>query len=199
MSLESHIAIVGGIPGVGKTTVINKALETAKKENFSITTIVYGSVMLEVAEKNYGVKNRDEMRKLPPRIQKEVQRQAAEVIAERAKGKVVIVDTHYAIKIGSGSFLQGLPSWVSDALQPKLLVLIETTAEEIKHRREVDTSRQRDEDPIELLNEHQLVNKVIASAICQKTGALLLVIKNRQGKAAEAGQQLFENLRALKA
>ncbi|MCF2142953.1 MAG: adenylate kinase [Candidatus Heimdallarchaeota archaeon] len=199
MNNESHIAIVGGIPGVGKTTVINEALKIAREENFDVSIIVYGTVMMEIAEKNYGVKHRDDMRKLPPRAQKEIQRQAALEIAERAKGKVVIVDTHFTIKTGAGSFLQGIPSWVSDAFHPKLLVLIETTAEEIKKRRESDISRARDEDSLDLLMEHQLLNKIVAAAIGQKTGALLLVIPNRQGKATEAGRVLFENLKAMKA
>jgi adenylate kinase len=118
-------------------------------------------------------------------------------IAELSVGKTVIVDTHYTIKIGTGSYLQGVPSWVSDSLNPKLLVLIETTAEEVTQRRSKDKSRKRDEDVLELLDEHQNLNRTVASTICQKTGALISIIKNRHGKADEAGKALFKQLKAM--
>jgi adenylate kinase len=199
INLETHgkIAIIGGVPGVGKTTVINHALTIAKKEGFEISILVYGSVMMEIAQSDYNVQNRDEMRKLPPATQKEIQRRAGIRIAERARGKIVIVDTHYAIKTGTGTFLQGIPQWVSDVLNPLLLVIIETHPEEIIKRRNVDKSRIRDEDSSDVLFEHQLINKTIASVICQKTGALLAIIKNRQGDAQVAGKELFDYLKAL--
>jgi len=197
MSTDGNIAIVGGIPGVGKTTVINKALAHAEKESFEITILVYGSIMMEIAKEQFNVDHRDKLRKLSPSEQKTIQQLAGERIAELAVGKTVIVDTHYAIKIGSGSYLQGVPSWVSDSLNPKLLVLIETTAEEVLRRRTLDGSRLRDEETVELLNEHQNLNRVIASTICQKTGALIAIIKNCKSKADEAGRTLFNHLKSL--
>ncbi|MGC9779256.1 MAG: adenylate kinase [Candidatus Heimdallarchaeota archaeon] len=198
MENEGSIAIVGGVPGVGKTTVINKALEFASKNDFEILIIVYGSVMMEIAKEEFNVQHRDELRKLPTNTQKEIQRRAAFRIGKRARGKVVIVDTHYTIKTASGTFLQGIPQWVSDGLNPKLLVLIETDPQEIFQRRAYDQSRTRDQDTVNVLFEHQLINKTVASTICQKTGALLSVIKNRQGKSDEAGKELFLHLKALK-
>ena len=198
MENEGSIAIVGGVPGVGKTTVINKALEYASKNDFEISIIVYGSVMMEIAKEEFNVQHRDELRKLPANTQKEIQKRAAFRIGERARGKVVIVDTHYTIKTGSGTFLQGIPQWVSDGLNPKLLVLIETDPQEIFQRRANDQSRTRDQDAVDVLFEHQLINKTVASTICQKTGALLSVIKNHQGKSEEAGKELFEHLKSIK-
>ncbi len=198
MDNEGNIAIIGGVPGVGKTTVINEALELAKKENFEITTIVYGSVMMEIAKEDFNVDHRDQLRNLPAESQKEIQRRAAFRIGERARGKVVLVDTHYTIKTGEGTFLQGIPQWVSDSLNPKLLVIIETYPKEIIQRREGDSSRKRDDDTADVLFEHQLINKTVASTICQKTGALLSVIKNGHGKAAEAGKDLLLHLMALR-
>ena len=197
MSSEGKIAIVGGIPGVGKTTVINKALKYAEAESFEITTLVYGTIMMDVAKEKFNVNHRDNLRNLPAKDQRTIQRMAGERIAELAIGKTVIVDTHYTIKIGTGSYLQGVPSWVSDSLNPKLLVLIETTAEEVTKRRSSDKSRKRDNEVLELLDEHQNLNRTVASTICQKTGALISIIKNRQGKADEAGKALFEQLKAM--
>ncbi|HUU77248.1 MAG TPA: adenylate kinase [candidate division Zixibacteria bacterium] len=194
---ESKIAIVGGIPGVGKTTVINIALESAKKEGVEINTIVYGSEMMQIAKKDYNVQSRDDLRKLPPAEQKEIQRLAAISIAKKSAGKVTIVDTHYSIKTGSGTYLQGIPSWVSDGLNPRLLILIETIPENISLRRNTDPSRERDEEDIDRVKVHQELNRTIAATICQKSGALLGIIQNKQGIAEEAGKILFEYLKTL--
>ncbi|NIR14515.1 AAA family ATPase, partial [Candidatus Bathyarchaeota archaeon] len=64
------------------------------------------------------VKDRDELRKLPTAIQREVQRKAGEVIAEKAKKGRAIVDTHTLIQTKNG-FLIGLPEWVVTAINPK--------------------------------------------------------------------------------
>ncbi|MBN1328793.1 MAG: adenylate kinase [Candidatus Heimdallarchaeota archaeon] len=195
---QSNITIVGGVPGVGKTTVINYALEYAKQENFDVNIFVYGSIMMEIAKEEHNINHRDELRKLAPNIQKEIQRRAAKQITEQAINKVTLVDTHYTIKTGSSTFLQGIPSWVSDEFQPKLLVIIETNPQEIVERRSTDNSRIRDEETFDVLFEHQLINKTVASTICQKSGALLAVIKNREGQAEKAGKELFELLKNLK-
>ncbi|NHJ04675.1 MAG: adenylate kinase [Candidatus Heimdallarchaeota archaeon] len=195
--LESKIAIVGGIPGVGKTTVINIALELAKEEGVEINTIVYGSEMMQIAEKDYNVQSRDDLRKLPPADQKEIQRLAAISITEKSAGRRTIVDTHYSIKTGAGTYLQGIPSWVSEGLNPRLLILIETIPENISLRRNTDPSRIRDEEDIDRVKVHQELNRTIAATICQKSGALLGIIQNKQGMAEEAGKILFEYLKTL--
>lgn len=195
--LENKIAIVGGVPGVGKTTVINIALDIAEKEGLEINTLIYGTEMIEIAKKNYQITSRDELRKLPPADQREIQRLAAKEIARKASGVITLVDTHYSIKTGSGTFLQGIPSWVSDELNPKLLVLVETIPEDISKRRGIDQSRVRDEEDINELKVHQEINRTIASTICQKSGALLAIIQNKQGESKKAGQALFNYLKVL--
>lgn len=197
MENQGKIVIVGGVPGVGKTTVINHALYFAKAEGLEVVILVYGSVMMEIAKRDYNVQDRDELRNLSPEIQKEIQKRAAMRIAERARGKIAIVDTHYTIKTSAGSFLQGIPQWVSDELNPSLLVIIETDPDEIIQRRSVDESRHRDLDTTSVLFEHQLINKTVASSICQKTGALLAVIKNKQGVATDAGKELLFHMKSL--
>ncbi|MHA1462775.1 MAG: adenylate kinase [Candidatus Heimdallarchaeota archaeon] len=194
---ESKIVIVGGVPGVGKTTVINKVQELAKAEKMKITIIVFGSVMMEIASELFNFHDRDNLRKLPSEKQKIIQKEAAVRIAKRSWGKLTIVDTHYTIKTRTGKYLQGIPSWVSNALKPKLLVLIETNPVNISKRRSVDDSRLRDEENLDLLKEHQEINRTSAATICQKTGALLAIIKNKQDLADEAGEKLLIYLKSI--
>ena len=72
-----------------------------------------------------------------------------------------------------------------------------TYPEDIAKRRDVDDSRIRDEENIELLKEHQEINRTSATTICQKTGALLAIIKNKQGKSDEAGEMLLTYLKSV--
>ncbi len=197
MGNEGKIVIVGGVPGVGKTTVINNALEHTKAEGMKITTIIFGTVMMEIASELFNVQDRDNLRKLPENKQKLIQKEAGLRIAERSWGRMSIVDTHFTIKTKTGVYLQGIPSWVSNALKPKLLVLIETNPEDISKRRSYDDSRLRDKENIYHLKEHQEVNRTSAITICQKTGALLVIIKNKQGHADKAGENLFKYLKSL--
>lgn len=194
---ESKIVIVGGVPGVGKTTVINKVQELAKAEKMKISIIVFGSVMMEIASELFNFHDRDNLRKLPSEKQKIIQKEAAIRIKERSWGKLTIIDTHYTIKTRTGKYLQGIPSWVSNALKPKLLVIVETNPDDISKRRSIDDSRLRDEEDLDLVKEHQEINRTSAATICQKTGALLAIIKNKQGLADEAGEKLLIYLKSI--
>ena len=164
------IVIVAGIPGAGKTTVMNEVLK----------------------EKNYKVINhRDELRKLPFELQREMQIEAAKNIA---KHEDVIVDTHCTIKTPFG-YLPGLPYDVLNILKPKRIILIEALPEEIMARREKDAAiRMRDEESIQSMEEHQLMNRIAGMGYAILTGATLKIIKNKQGKLKEAAKEMIRAL-----
>ncbi len=147
--------IVTGIPGVGKTTVMDAAAEKAGRP-----VIQYGSVMFEVASEQGLVSHRDEMRSLEPAVQREVQQAAAAKMA--AMGDIV-VDTHCTIKTPRG-YLPGLPAWVLDALKPDTVVLVEADDDEIAARRAGDATRNRDADSIDAIAQHQEQNRRFAAA-----------------------------------
>lgn len=174
--------IVTGIPGVGKTTV----METAAKSR-SLPIVVFGTEMFKVAAEKGLVAHRDEMRKLPPATQKVVQRAAAAVIASMGD---VIVDTHCSIKTPSG-YLPGLPAWVLEALQPSTIVLVEAGDAEIAARRAKDATRKRDEDSVEAIAQHQDINRRFAAAYATLTGATVHTVYNHDGQLEAAIQQLL--------
>ena len=91
--VENRKVVVVGIPGVGKTTVINSAVDLVKeKYGEEVLVLNFGTEMFEVAFKAGQVKDRDEMRKMPTSLQRKNQKLAGESIAKKAKKARVIVD-----------------------------------------------------------------------------------------------------------
>jgi len=174
--------IVTGIPGVGKTTV----MEAAAKAR-SLPIAVFGSVMFEVAQAEGLAKSRDDMRKLAPDVQKSIQRDAAIRIA--AMGNV-IVDTHCTVKTPKG-YLPGLPAWVLAELKPSTIVLVEAADADILKRRQNDASRKRDEDSLAAIAEHQETNRRFAAAYATLTGATVCTVRNNDGQVEQAMKDIL--------
>lgn len=182
------VVVVAGIPGSGSTTVLTKALE-----HLDYLHINYGDVMLEIAEKEGLVDDRDSIRKLSPEVQKEIQRKAAKNIKERSEQDNIIVDTHCTIKTPKG-FLPGLPKWVLDELQPDMFVLLEANGDEILMRRINDTTRIRDLEKLSDIKLHQEMNRAVSMAYAALTGATVKIIKNHDNKLDESVGEMIKTL-----
>lgn len=169
--------IAMGLPGAGKTTVL-KGLKTDYR------IVNYGDLMLEVEKEKFGVKDRDDMRRLPIEKQKEAQHFVFERLS-KMEGKVIL-DTHCSISTPKG-FFPGVPFDYLKMLKVDALVLITADVEEVVQRRAADPSRKRDVDDIAL---HDQINKAYLAAYSAFTGAPAVVIVNRQNKLEEAVAQL---------
>ena len=174
------VIVVTGIPGVGKTTVMKKAAEGLK-----IDFVTFGTVMADIAIEKGLVENRDEMRKLTLKQQKDLQIKSAEKIARM---KNVIVDTHCTIKTPKG-YMPGLPEWVIKKLMPTAIVVVEADPKEIYNRRANDPTRNRDPDTIEQINEHQMINRAAAMAYAALSGATVKIVFNHDNAIEEAEKQ----------
>ncbi len=174
--------VVTGVPGVGKTTVMEAAAKAG-----DLKVVVYGSEMFRVAEAEGVVKDRDEMRRLAPAEQKRIQVAAAASIA--AQGDV-IVDTHASIRTPQG-YLPGLPAWVLETLKPDAIVLVEATPEEIAGRRSKDETRQRDVDDPATIARHQELNRAFAASYATLTGAVVALVFNHDGRVEQAVEQVL--------
>ena len=163
------IIVVTGIPGVGKTTVMQKAAE-----GIDIQFVTFGTVMIDIAKELGLVKDRDEMRKLTLDQQKQLQIKTAEKIG---KMKNVILDTHCTVKTPKG-YMPGLPEWVLRKLNPTAIVIVEADPQEIFNRRAKDTTRNRDPDSVEKIAEHQMINRAAAMAYATLTGATVKIVSN---------------------
>ncbi|PTD94296.1 adenylate kinase [archaeon SCG-AAA382B04] len=181
------VAVLTGVPGVGKTTVTEKALENIQKD---YKIVNYGDKMLEVAKKRDLVEDRDQMRKLDPKTQRDIQGQAGEEISEMAENQPVIVDTHSTINTPDG-YLPGLPEWVLRPLNPELIICVEADSEEIIGRRKKDSDiREREIESKEKLEEHQFMNRSATAAYSMISGATVKIIKNHDGGLEEASEEL---------
>ncbi|MFW9809182.1 MAG: adenylate kinase [Candidatus Thorarchaeota archaeon] len=190
MTESRNVVIVTGIPGVGKTTVINTAVEQIKeKRNEEVLILTIGTEMFEIAEKEGHVKDRDELRKLPTSLQREIQRKAGVSIAEKSKAARTIVDTHTLIQTRNG-YLIGLPEWVVNAIKPKTIVLVEADSEKIASRRSGDETRTRDAQAVTDIQVHQEMCRAAAVSVGTITGATVRIIKNREGLVEEAASEL---------
>lgn len=182
------LVVLTGIPGSGSTTVLNKTLE-----NVDYLHINYGDMMIEIAKEKSIVDNRDEMRKLSPDVQKELQLAAAKKIKEKSKTENVIVDTHCTINTPSG-FLPGLPEWILKELKPNQFIIIEANPDEILIRRLSDDTRNRDKEMTKIIALHQEVNRATAMAYATLTGATVKILENHDNELEIIVSKMVETL-----
>jgi len=71
------LGIVTGIPGVGKTTVLNTISSILSGKGSKFLIMNYGDYMLRLPSTLRYVSSRDEMRKLPLELQRNLQLEAA--------------------------------------------------------------------------------------------------------------------------
>jgi len=171
--------IILGIPGVGKTSVLDGLKE--------YTQVNYGTLMFEIASKEYGLKSRDQLRKLDIAKQKAVQKKVAEKLASMGK---VLLDTHCMIRTPSG-YLPGLPYSLLKELRVEALVLITASPKEIMGRRSKDVSaRERD-----LISESEIgfeieISKSYLFSYSVITGAPAKVVPNGDNGLVKAVSEI---------
>jgi len=192
MMVGLRIVIVG-VPGVGKSTVVEKAKEAVPGS----TVQVFGTAMFDEALRLKWVKHRDQMRKLPVAKQKKLQEAAASRIS-RGKGKVVFIDTHLFIRTPEG-FWPGLPLRVIEPMKPTHLLLVVASPKEILARRRNDTTRYRDEITEEEVDEELELARNFLSAASLVSGAPMAFVRNEEGKSEKAAKEIASIVRGARA
>ena len=186
---ESKKVIIVGIPGVGKTTLVSKIVEILKAKQKSISVHSFGTVMLEEAKKN-GIKDRDELRKLPMEKQTNLQKMAAQKIAS-LQDDLVIIDTHAFISTNAG-FYPGLPNSVLQIIKPDNFISVSARPEDIYNRRMKDSTRNRDLVSIESIKKELSVQDAMLSSCSVLSGSPMKTVLNSQGKVDEAAQTVID-------
>ncbi len=189
--------IVTGVPGVGKTTVLDKLVEMASSRGLKLKLVNFGDYMLRVAKEQGLVQHRDELRKLPLQTQLELQKWAAEAIvrdagSELGEGGVLVVDTHSVIKTATG-YWPGLPRHVIEVLRPDSIVVIEADPELIIARRQRDKTRYREDmGGIEELRELMQMARTAAMASAVLAASSVFIVENPEGRPEEAASRILE-------
>jgi adenylate kinase len=184
--------IITGVPGVGKTTVVNEALKKLKEAGVEYQSINFGTFMFEVAKSDSIVADRDQMRTLDRAVQKRLQQRAAQAIGKISGN--VLIDTHASVKTPKG-YLAGLPEWVLREIMPDTIVLVETDDDQILMRRLTDETRSRDKEGSRSIAEHQQFNRSIAAAYAMMTGCTIKIIINPDFLLDRSSSELAEVLR----
>jgi adenylate kinase len=183
-------AVIVGIPGVGKTTVITRAAEMLNEKR-KTTVVVFGTLMFEEAKKR-GLRSRDEMRRMPVEDQKRLQEMAAQRIA-KMRDDIVLIDTHLFINTEEG-YYPGLPMRLLNIMKPTNMIMVAADAGEIAERRKTDQTRQRDIVSAENIQKELDISRVMVASCSILTGAPFAIIMNRDGGVDEAAANIAKML-----
>jgi adenylate kinase len=183
---ENKRAVIVGIPGVGKTTVITHATEMLSQKR-KATVVVFGTIMFEEAKK-MGLKNRDEMRMMPVEDQRRLQEMAAQRITEM-NDDIVLIDTHLFINTEEG-YYPGLPMRLLSIMKPTNMVMVAADATEIAERRKTDQTRQRDIISAENIQKELDISRIMVASCSILTGAPFAIIMNNDGQVGEAAANI---------
>jgi len=179
--------VVVGIPGVGKTTIVSSVKNALEEKGVKTILAEFGKIMLEEANK-LNIKNRDEIRRLSISEQKKLQNLAAEKIS-KIKAEVVIIDTHLFINTQEG-YYPGLPFDLLNNLKPTNLILITANPEEIYHRRQNDSFRNRDIISMDSIKNDIDVSKMLISCCSIVSGAPFKVLANPENSITDCTQKM---------
>ena len=185
-----------GIPGVGKTTILNELQGLAKLNNFSLTVVNFGTVMNGIMRELGKAMHRDDMRQQGIETQKKAQELAASEIVTHSTEGTTIVDTHMFVRTGSGLWA-GLPQNVLQRLSPRLFVLVEADPDQIAVRRRTDTDRRREQAVAEDIRFDLEWSRATAAASAITTGSPVKVIRNDTGRQKQAALELFQTIRSV--
>jgi adenylate kinase len=187
---ESKRAIIVGIPGVGKTTVITRAAEMLNQKR-KTTVVIFGTLMFEEAKK-MGLNNRDEMRRMPVEDQRRLQEIAAQRITEM-KDDIVLIDTHLFINTEEG-YYPGLPMRLLSIMKPTNIIMVAADPGDIAKRRKTDQTRQRDIASTENIQKELDISRVMVASCSILTGAPFAIILNNDGQMGEAAANIAKML-----
>ena len=190
-SRKRVVAIVVGIAGVGKSTVISRAAELLSQKNTKATIIVFGTLMFEESKK-MGLKNRDEMRKLSIEDQHLLQDITAKRIAQMNE-EILIIDTHMFINTTEG-YYPGIPSRLLEILKPSYLIMIAADPAEIVRRRTTDNTRDRDIVSLENIRNELEISKAMVATSSVLTGSPFILIANDNGMIDNAASTIVNVL-----
>jgi adenylate kinase len=182
------LTLVFGIPGVGKTTVLQEVGK--RRSDFVIKK--FGSIQFDIAIEENLISDRDDIRKLPIEVQKDLQVKTYERIKKlHQENASVVIDTHAAIRTPRG-YWPGCSENLLKIVNPDTYVLVETDPEIILRHRILDNTRERDDDNLKVIEEHQMINRAFAATYATMTNGCIFIVENEEGKPEIAADKIVK-------
>jgi adenylate kinase len=181
--------VLAAVPGAGKSTI----MQLVQKELPETKLVGFGDVMIDIAQRDYGLSDRDAMRKkLSPEDYRATQEKAAIEISKLAGD--VIIDTHTSIKTPKG-YYPGLPDDLIRRLQLDSIVLLEFDPKNVLKRRKGDIDlksektttigttvsprKGRELESLEAIEQQQQFNRFFAAAAANAAKCCVKIIDLR--------------------
>lgn len=162
-----NLAAVVGVPGAGKTTLSKQAAASTGYQYVN-----YGELMLGIARKKEPLSTTlEEMFQLPLDVQYQIWVEAANSITRRED---VLIDLHGLDRSKQG-YLISLPL---EILTPQIIILVESTYNNIINRRFRDKDRKRPLTSFRYLKEEMELLRSVVTAYSAMLGSYFMVLKN---------------------
>lgn len=185
--------IIVGLSGVGKSTLIDRAMD---QSDHDWNVISMGSMMLRSAKAHGYIDDRDELKRLDPADNKQVHREdVSEISQEVYKHDRVILDTHASIMTPMG-YQPGLPKWEVDKLDPDQIVMIDAPSEDIYDRMHGDT-RDREHTSIDQIDEYRQIERRMAITASVLSDAYFATVENPDGDIDQSANRLVDTLESM--
>ena len=185
------LVYVGGVPGVGKTTVIEKTKKLAQKHGIKVETIKGAPILCELA----GVKTVRELRKLPESVRRELRPEMNRRVYELDRADP---DT---IRLGDGHFvyfdiegkeygIRQIQPW--DKEQLLAIAVVIASIDTIQQRRFKDMHRRSDRKlDKDFLIREQKMEIQIATAQAAELGISICFVRNEGNEIPTAPETLL--------
>jgi adenylate kinase len=164
--VQWNVAAVVGVPGVGKTSLCREVAE-----RIGSTHVNYGDLMLEIARQEGLAETDSEMFSLDLDIQHRIWRAAALKASSMSN---IILDLHGIDKSSIGY----ITSFPVEIISPDIVVIVESSYENVLKRRQTDKSKKRVLEDFKDLNEHMNLLRSSVAAFSVFSGYTFTVVDN---------------------
>ncbi|KAF5079918.1 AAA family ATPase [Methanobacterium aggregans] len=168
--VQWNIAAVVGVPGVGKTSLCREAAELVGS-----THVNYGDLMLEIARLEGLAETDSEMFSLDLDIQHRIWRTAALRASSMSN---IILDLHGIDKSSIGY----ITSFPVEIISPDIVVIVESSYENVIKRRYADSSKKRVLEDSKSLYEHMNLLRSSVAVFSVFSGFTFTVVDNNNFK-----------------